>query len=117
MNIDIKKQFHNTAELYRIELCKLWGIGYEDTYWIANDVGGCLDVQAYFVLDMDEIRYIVDNRISYETVNEWTDYNVAVSAIKDNLHEINLRSWCDGCPHVDASKFYDELMDIKHGRD
>lgn len=115
--IDLKRQFNNTAELYRIELCKLWDVRYSDTYWIADEVGGGLDVECYFVLTMDEIRYIVDNRISYETVNAWTDYNVAVSAIKDKLHEINLQSWCNGCPHVDASKFYDQLIESAHGRD
>ena len=45
MNNNIKKQFENTAELYRIELCKMWETRYSDTDWIANNVGGVLDVQ------------------------------------------------------------------------
>ena len=80
----LKKQFDCTAELYRIELCKMWGITYNSTYWVGNDVGGVLDIEGDLYLTFDEVR--------------------------------NLRSWLMDCPHAGAAALYEQLMDIKHGR-
>ena len=112
----LKKQFDCTAELYRIELCKMWGITYNSTYWVGNDVGGVLDIEGDLYLTFDEVRVIVENKTPRETVAEWQEYNVAVEVIREELRNINLRSWLMGYRHADAAALYEQLMDIKHGR-
>lgn len=113
---DFSEMYKNACELYRIELCKLWDVRYSDTHWVGDDVGGCLDVEGQFALSLDDIRYIVEHKIDWDTIDAWQDYNIAVDGIKRELYHINLQSWCDGRPRVYASKWYDELMRIKHGR-
>lgn len=107
---NIKKQFDNTAELYRIELCKMFEFRYSDTYWIGDEVGGTLDVQCgRLTLNYSDLRYIVDNKLTLEEVDEWHDYNTAVYFVKEYLNNINLESWHNGAPHVDAEKWDAEL--------
>lgn len=113
---NLKKQFDNTAELYRIELCKMWEIGYSDTYWIGDDVGGVLDVCADLPLSYDDVRYVVENKVARETVAEWIDYLTAVDGLKRELYNINLQHWCMGCPRVDASAWYEQLWHVKEGK-
>lgn len=113
----IHKDFENTAELYRIELCKQWDIRYSDTYWIADEVGGVLDVQGGFLdLGYDDVRYIVDNRISMQETEKWQEYNTNVEYIKQHLSHINLKSWVDGCPRVNIGAWDAELTRMMMGK-
>ena len=110
---ELKRQFENTAELYRIELCKMWGIDYSDTYWIGEDVGGVLDMQGGAItLGYDDVRYAVDNKITMEKVEEWQEYCTGVYFVKDRLHIINLEHWTKGCPHVDVWSWEKELVKL-----
>jgi len=113
----IHKDFENTAELYRIELCKMWEIRYSDTYWIADEVGGVLDVQGGFLdLGYDDVRYIVDNRINMQETEKWQEYNSDVEYIKLHLSHINLKSWVAGCPRVNIVAWNKELMHMMMGK-
>ena len=114
--VDIKKQFENTAELYRIELCKMFEFRYGDTYWIGDEVGGTLDIGCgRLTLTYDDMRYIVDNKVTLDEVDEWYDYNNSVAYIKEYLSMINLKHWHKGCPHVDATRWDSELMRVRLG--
>ena len=113
----IHKDFENTAELYRIELCKQWEIRYSDTDWIADEVGGVLDVQGgYLCLGYDDVRYIVDNRISMQETQKWQEYNCDVDYIKLHLNHINLKSWVAGCPRVNIDAWSNDLMKMMMGK-
>lgn len=112
-----QKQFNNTAELYRIEFCKQMEFRYSDTDWIADAVGGTLDVQCgRITLSYDDLRYIVDNHLTLAEVDEWHDYNTAVYFVKEYLNNINLQSWHKGAPHVDAQKWDAELSKLAFQR-
>lgn len=113
--MDLKKQFNNTAELYRIELCKLWECQYGNTDWVSDEPGGMLMVGDFLYLTFDDVRYIVENKVQMETVERWQDYNVCVYNIKSELNHINLKHWVMGCPHVDASAFDMEITKVKSG--
>lgn len=105
-----QKQFEQSAELYRIELCKMFEFRYSDTYWVGDEVGGVLDVQCgRLTLNYSDLRYIVDNHLTLAEVDEWHDYNTAVYFVKEYLSNINLESWHNGAPHVDAQKWDAEL--------
>lgn len=84
--------YEHVCEEYRIRLCKQFGISLSDTYWIVDRIGGVLDIQSYYTIDMDELRYIVDSSISFEYFEEWYDQWTNM----DNANRINLRSWLMG---------------------
>ena len=84
--------YEQVCEEYRLRLCNQFGIDWNDTYWIVGRVGGVLDIQSYYAIDMDELRYIVDNSMTFEDFEEW--YNQWIYT--DNKNRINLRSWLMG---------------------
>lgn len=88
----LRLSYEHICEEYRIRLCKQFGISYSDTYWIVDRVGGVLDIQSYYTIDMDEIRYIVDCFMTFEDFEEW--YTQWTDT--DNKNIINIRSWMMG---------------------
>lgn len=84
--------YEQVCEEYRLRLCNQFGIDWHDTYWILDRIGGVLDIQSYYAIDMDELRYIVDNAMSFEEFDEW--YEQCMDT--ENENRINLRSWLMG---------------------
>lgn len=84
--------YEQVCEEYRLRLCNQFEISYSDTYWIVGRVGGILDIQSYYAIDMDELRYIVDNSMTFEDFEEWYEQ----LANMDNANRINIRSWLMG---------------------
>ena len=84
--------FENICDEYRLRLCNQFGISYSDTYWIVDRVGGVLDIQSYYAIDMDELRYIVDHSMSFEDFEEWYEQWMDT----ENENRINIRSWLIG---------------------
>ena len=116
MDNHLKKQYEESAESYRLALCFMWEIRIADTYWIADEVGGTLDINCGFLtISMTELRYIVDNTLSMEEVGEWYDHNTSVLYIKEYLTTISLESWHHGAPHVDARSWDEQMMRMSIG--
>lgn len=84
--------YEQVCEEYRLRLCNQFGIDWHDTYWIVGRVGGVLDIQSYYAIDMDELRYIVDSSMSFEDFEEWYEQWMDT----ENEKRINLRSWLMG---------------------
>lgn len=84
--------YEHVCDEYRLRLCNQLGISISDTYWIGDRIGGVLDIQSYYTIDMDEIRYIVDSSMTFEDFEEWYEQ----LANMDNANRINLRSWLMG---------------------
>ena len=84
--------YEQACEEYRLRLCNQFGIDWNDTYWIAGRVGGVLDIQSYYAIDMDELRYIVDNSMTFEDFEEWYEQWMDT----ENENRINIRSWLMG---------------------
>lgn len=84
--------YENICEEYRLRLCNQFYIDWNDTYWIVGRVGGVLDIQFYYAIDMDELRYIVDNAMSFEEFDEWYEQWMDT----ENENRINIRSWLMG---------------------
>lgn len=84
--------YEQICDEYRLRLCNQFYIDWNDTYWIAGRVGGVLDIQSYYAIDMDELRYIVDNSMTFEDFEEWYDQWMYT----DNKNGINIRSWLMG---------------------
>lgn len=85
----LRLSYEHICEEYRIRLCKQFGISCSDTYWIAGRVGCELDIQSYYVVDMEEIIYIVESFMTFEEFEEWYDQWINI----DDENRINLMSW------------------------
>lgn len=87
----LRLSYEHICEEYRLRLCNQFGISYSDTYWIVDRVGGELDINSFYVIDMDELRYIVDHSMTFEDFEEWYE-----QWMYTDENRINLRSWLMG---------------------
>ena len=59
------------CEEYRLRLCKQLGISFANTYWVADRIGDLLDVNCYYVIDMDSLKFVVDSGMTFDDFDEW----------------------------------------------
>ena len=96
---NIKKKFKDAANGYLLELCNMWELDPTNGWFVGDEVG---DVWCYgdnIFIGFDDMRYVVENDVSYETYQEWQEY--CVWANEFNQDTPNLNAWCKGCPRVD----------------
>lgn len=84
------KTYQAVCDTYKQRLCEQLEV--TDAYWIRDDIGGCLDINGYYTIDMQEIVLLVDNCIDFDEFNEWYKQWTDM----DREHRINLRSWIMG---------------------
>lgn len=108
----LNKDFERACNSYRCALERMWGLNPACGYWIGDDVGGVYDNDGYVTLSMDEIIYCVENDITEEEYDEWSEYNI--KAHEFNFDFINLKSWHMGCPRVPEETF-ERLRGMKQG--
>ena len=99
---NLRKKFEEVCNGYLLELCNMWeldAMAYGD--WIADEVGGTWAYGDNVFIDFDNIRYCVENNVSYSTYMDWLDYCVWAADFGQTVP--NLKSWCKGCPRVDAA--------------
>ena len=68
---DRVKTFQDVCEEYRLRLCKQLNIPLSNTYWVADRIGDLLDVNCYYVIDMDSLKFVVDSGMSFDEFDEW----------------------------------------------
>jgi len=100
----LKEQWENACNAYLLELHNMWDLDHDLTpkgygYWIGDEVGGVYVYGDSIFINIDDIRYCVENNVSYETYQEWQEY--CVWANEFNQDTPNLNAWCKGCPRVD----------------
>lgn len=86
----LHKAYEAVCDTYKQRLCEQLEV--TDVYWIRDEVGCCLDINGYYVIDMPEIVLLVDNCIGFDEFNEW--YNQWTDFDKED--RINLHSWIMG---------------------
>lgn len=99
----VKHNYEIACKDYARSLCDLWDITPSRCFWVGNDIGGVYVVDDFMALNMDDLRYVVNNKISYSDFSEWLDYNV--NAIEYNFDTLNLNAWHNGAPRVPKSTF------------
>lgn len=67
------------CEEYRLRLCKQLGISLANTYWIADRIGDLLDVNCYYVIDMDSLKFVVDSGMTFDEFDEWYENKLHVN--------------------------------------
>ena len=63
--------YEQICEEYRLRLCNQFGIDWHDTYWIIYRIGDLLDVNCYYVIDMDSLKFVVDSGMTFDEFDEW----------------------------------------------
>ena len=63
--------YKRACEEYRLRLCKQLGISLANTYWVADRIGDMLDVNCYYVIDMDSLKFVVDSGMTFDEFDEW----------------------------------------------
>lgn len=103
----LSAQWNIVCDGYLRAFCKQIGLDYEDAYWPRGEVGTTIVFPDGEAFSMDEIRYVVDCEVSYETLMAWYYYTLDIHEINvesqglqgyQELHSINLESWCNGAP-------------------
>lgn len=70
--------YESVCEEYRLRLCNQFGIDWHDTYWIADRIGDLLDVNCYYVIDMDSLKFVVDSGMTFDEFDEWYENKLHV---------------------------------------
>jgi hypothetical protein len=117
----LRSNFDKAVEAYIDELHKQfdWSACYG--YWVADDTTGIYVYADEHYLNLSDIVYIVDNKVTIDEFEEWEHY--CMWAHEFNQTEPNLKSWHNGCPrapkdeieHLNALKkrFEDEVNKLK----
>lgn len=70
--------YKRACEEYRLLLCKQLGISLANTYWVADIIGDLLDVNCYYVNDMDSLKFVVDSGMIFDEFDEWYENKLHV---------------------------------------
>jgi hypothetical protein len=92
-----KSLYEEGCNLYLHLFCEKHGFNaeYPDTCWIANNIGGVAFIGDYLV-DMETMRYDIDNDIPEDQWIKWYGYSFECTAL--GLTSPNYKSWLKGCP-------------------
>ena len=108
----LRRKFESDCNSYRHVLERMWGLNPADGYWIADEVGGLYDNGGFVTINLLEMIYCIENDITWDEFEEWTQYNIMAHEYHFDL--INLKSWHLGCPRVPQETF-DRLKSLKDG--
>ena len=75
--------YKRACEEYRLRLCKQLGISLGDTYWVADRIGDLLDVNCYYVIDMDSLKFVVDSGMTFDEFDEWYEKQLELHVQRD----------------------------------
>lgn len=97
MTLDnLRTIYEDCCEEYRRRLCKMWGFNVEESWWHGDKAGAGLFIGDWWMpLDIQELRYIVENSVSHEAWLEYCDF-VESEINADRKPRINFWSWMKG---------------------
>lgn len=110
-NKEARDLYNRGCNAYLQLFCEKHGYDYEDAKdsWVANEVGGIICVNDYFV-DMATIITDVEHCSDNSEFLKWYDY--CLQASEFDLTTPNYSSWLKGCPRTPKESF-DNLRSIK----
>ena len=90
----IRGRYENAVHEYCHAFRRKHGYHYDPDGWVGEDVGGVLEVCDRYI-NMDDIRYDIDNDIKVGVLEEWYDYSTEI-AFFEGGRNVNYPSWCRG---------------------
>lgn len=98
----LKNLFSYVCEQYRETFIRKYfsydDLSYQNSWWVGDEPGGLLFLDADYTFSFDTIRYCVDNNVDRNTLVEWCEYCNTVADFE--ITTPNIKAWCKGCPHV-----------------
>lgn len=101
---ELKKKYNEICNEYLYKFCLKNGFEYDPFMWIADNVGTIIMIADMFV-NMEDIRYDVDNNIPKGKFNDW--YWKSVELHEFGVSWMNYESYCKGAP----DKYTPEVME------
>lgn len=85
-----------------------WKIGKDGCWWVGNSPmydTFLFDEGGGYTLSLAEMAYSIEQGVTYEEAEQWSDYNARVDAINKyhytkRANHINLKSWHEGAPRL-----------------
>lgn len=97
----LQEQYDKACNAYLNALLNIWELDAYYGFWVCEEVGGLYSYGDNLFINMDEIRYVVENNVSRKTFDEWTEYCLWAKDFEQSTP--SLKSWCMGCPRVDEA--------------
>ena len=89
--MDRIKQWEKASDdLAKYFVKKYFGKDASETYWIANDIGGCMVVNDYFFAMENMVDYL---RYKYSVEDMFAHYDYDLESVSAGLSPINIRNW------------------------
>ena len=89
--------YEMTCDEYRRRLCAMWDFPFEESWWHGNKIGSGLFLADWWCsIDMEELRYIVENNVTEKSWFEYCDF-LESEINADRKPRINFFSWMKGC--------------------
>ena len=82
--------------------------------WVAGQTGTVACVNEEFYINMDDILFMLNNDVEWNTFLAWWDYCLDCSML--GLNDINLQSWCKGAPRY-SQESIDRLKSMRKDLD
>ncbi len=92
----LKQRWRDVCNLYLKSFCDKHEYCYEPDMWVSDDPGTIICVSDMFV-NMDDIRYDVDNNIPKEMFSKWYWKSLEVYELTGE-NFMNYKSFCKGAP-------------------
>lgn len=103
----IKINYETACYEYLKRLLKNWGYGdcvvSSVGWWVGDDIGGVFCLEDNTFLNMDDIRYCVDNDVDEDTYADYLDYNLRCADY--GFNQINLNAFIKGAPRISDESF------------
>lgn len=94
---ELKASYELICQEYVRRLCELWEVYPEEAWWVSDRIGTELCIaDAPWGLGMDDIMYIVENKVTLSAFVEWWDFVEKEISNGERLPRINFRSWFMG---------------------
>lgn len=109
---ELKKDWEKLTNEYVKNFCEKHEISFEEEYmWVADVVGGIVNVGDYFI-DFSIIKYDIDNNISEEKFDEWYWKSLEVYQITEENY-LSYESFCKGAPDKWTNEYLEKIRMLK----
>lgn len=106
----LKKDYERACNGFLVELLNMWELDSFYGYWIGDEIGGVYAYGDRIFINIDDIRYCVENDIEENEYIEWQDYCVFANEFHQTIP--NFPSWHKGCPRLSEGE-KQKLRDLK----
>ncbi len=87
--LDLSRRYDDICDEYVSRLNEMWD--FSCGFWVSDERGGLYCFNDEYSITMEDLRFCVDNGVSYEEFVEWFEYECFIAEYGGN--RINLMHW------------------------